>query len=853
MMAFLLVRRAYIARQLAIIFVISVLAVLPRAACAQNATWLANPGSGDFNSNANWNPTTVPTGIAFFDTSSVTSLTFTANTTIGGWTFNAGASAYSFVTSFNLAFTGVGITINGGSVQISTVGAGSIDFYNSSTAGSASLINVNNDRIYFHDSSTAGSASITNNWDLAFYDNSTAGNANIINNSGLKFFNFSSAGGATITTNNASDTFIADSASGGSARFIFNGTGLLDISLLTIGGTTAGSIEGTGGIYLGSKNLTVGGNNLSTTYSGIIQDGGVGGGLGGSLTKVGTGTLMLSDINIYTGSTNVNGGTLWVDGSIATSSLTSVNSGGTLVGIGTVGNTSVNSGGIFAPGTPGVPGTAMAVAGNLTFQNGATYLVQLDPSTATLANITGSATLAGQVLAAFAPGSYMVRQYTILHASSLIGTFDSSAFVNAPGFTASLSYTPTDVLLNLKAALGMGGGLGGNQQSVSNALNDFFNNGGTLPPNFLAIFGLAGGNLATALSQLSGEAATDAQQSAFQLMNQFLGVMIDPFVTGRSGSGGGGALGFAPEQQAALPPDVALAYASVLKAPPKKPTFERRWSAWGAAYGGANRTDGDPAGVGSNNFTARTYGFAGGMDYHFTPDVLAGFAVAGGGTNWSLAQNLGGGRSDAFQAGIYAVARSGPAYVSAALAFTNYWMSTDRFAFAGDHLDASFNAQSYGGRLEAGYRFAAPWIAVTPYAAVQAVNFHTPSYSERDLTGGGFALSFASRNATDTRGELGARFDHLLSVGNGMPLTLRARVAWAHDWVSDPSLLATFQALPGASFIVNGAAPARDSLLASAGSELHLTPAFSLAAKFDGEFASDSQTYGGIGTLRYIY
>src|SRR6516165_6517948 len=33
----------------------------------------------------------------------------------------------------------------------------------------------------------------------------------------------------------------------------------------------------------------------------------------------------------------------------------------------------------------------------------------------------------------------------------------------------------------------------------------------------------------------------------------------------------------------------------------------------------------------------------------------------------------------------------------AALAFTNHWMSTDRLAFAGDHLSASFNAQSYGG------------------------------------------------------------------------------------------------------------------------------------------------------------
>jgi hypothetical protein len=48
------------------------------------------------------------------------------------------------------------------------------------------------------------------------------------------------------------------------------------------------------------------------------------------------------------------------------------------------------------------------------------------------------------------------------------------------------------------------------------------------------------------------------------------------------------------------------------------------------------------------------------------------------------------------------------------------------------------------------------------------------------------------------------------------------RFAWAHDWVSDPTLAAVFQTLPGASFIVNGAAPAKNSALTSAGAELRL-------------------------------
>ena len=72
--------------------------------------------------------------------------------------------------------------------------------------------------------------------------------------------------------------------------------------------------------------------------------------------------------------------------------------------------------------------------------------------------------------------------------------------------------------------------------------------------------------------------------------------------------------------------------------------------------------------------------------------------------------------------------------------FTNHWMSTDRFAFAGDHLTASFNAQSIGARVESGYRFATLFGGLAPYAAIQAQNFRTPSYSETDVNGGGFAL-----------------------------------------------------------------------------------------------------------------
>jgi len=78
-------------------------------------------------------------------------------------------------------------------------------------------------------------------------------------------------------------------------------------------------------------------------------------------------------------------------------------------------------------------------------------------------------------------------------------------------------------------------------------------------------------------------------------------------------------------------------------------------------------------------------------------------------------------------------------------------------------------------------------------------------------------------------------------------------VAWAHDRVSDPSLAPVFQALPGASFVVNGATPAKNSALTSAGAEYRLANDIALLAKSDGEFAAHSTTYAGTGTVRYTW
>ena len=341
-------------------------------------------------------------------------------------------------------------------------------------------------------------------------------------------------------------------------------------------------------------------------------------------------------------------------------------------------------------------------------------------------------------------------------------------------------------------------------------------------------------------------------------MNQFLGVLTDPFVAGRDGGAvTGGAMGYADAPalgyaQSRQPSD-ALA-AIYTKAPPPAP-FVPSWSVWAAGFGGAQATSGN-ATAGSSTTTSSLAGTAVGADYRVSPDTLAGFALAGGGTSFSV-NGQGFGRSDLFQAGAFVRHTSGPAYISAALAY-GCWqdITTDRtVSIAGaDLLRAEFNANAYSGRLEGGYRFVSPWIGgvgITPYAAAQFTTFDLPAYAEQANAGtDNFALAYGAKSVTDPRSELGFRADKSYAVQDGV-LTLRGRLAWAHDYDTDRSIGATFQTLPGASFVVNGAAQVADTALTTAAAEMKWRNGVSVSGVFEGEFGSNVQSYAGKGVVRY--
>jgi uncharacterized protein with beta-barrel porin domain len=239
------------------------------------------------------------------------------------------------------------------------------------------------------------------------------------------------------------------------------------------------------------------------------------------------------------------------------------------------------------------------------------------------------------------------------------------------------------------------------------------------------------------------------------------------------------------------------------------------------------------------------------------PRTIGGFALAGGGTTFSVA-NGGWGRSDLFQAGAFIRHTGGSVYLAGALAYGWQDVTADRaLTIDGiDRLRAQFKANALSGRAESGYRFVAPVVGglgVTPYAAAQFTSFMLPAYSETVVSGAGtFALAYGSKNVTDTRSEIGLRTDKSYAMQNAL-LTVRSRVAWSHDYNPDRSIAATFQALPGSSFVVNGASQGSDAALTTASAELKWINGWSATATFEGEFSNATRSYAGKGAVRYAW
>ena len=170
------------------------------------------------------------------------------------------SGAHGGFTEFYETATGANGTFNNNGGSVAGAGGGSAIFYDSSTAGDGTFNN------------NGGSVADADGGSTNFYDSSTAGSSTLIANSAVGL--------------SSSITF-ADNSTGGTSRAKVFGNGYLAIDQHAFATVPIGSIEGDGTVYTGANNLSIGTNNLATSFSGSIGDGGAGGGF----AKTGSGVL----------------------------------------------------------------------------------------------------------------------------------------------------------------------------------------------------------------------------------------------------------------------------------------------------------------------------------------------------------------------------------------------------------------------------------------------------------------------------------------------------------------------------------------------------------------------------------
>ena len=212
---------------------------------------------------------------------------------------------------------------------------------------------------------------------------------------------------------------------------------------------------------------------------------------------------------------------------------------------------------------------ALRVIGNLVLASAARYVVQVSPAAASLTTVSGVASIGGTMIANGTGGAYTVgKKYTVLTASGgASGTFSSLSVTGSFGATQPIiTYDTHDAFLTLAPAmLHLPTGPPTNVINVATAVEAA--NTGTLPLAFQNLFNLPPQQLQNALTQLSGEAATGTQQAAFQITNEFLSLLVDPFGANR---------GCAEPVNVAKPADPML-----LKAPSALAVAAPRLSVWG--------------------------------------------------------------------------------------------------------------------------------------------------------------------------------------------------------------------------------------------------------------------------------
>jgi outer membrane autotransporter protein len=687
-----------------------------------------------------------------------------------------GAVGTVIVTGAGSVWTNTGDVIVGGSTTFSLTdgGTGILSIQNGGTVS-------NVDGYIGNLAGTVGTAAVD-------------GAGSVWANSGKLYVGGDTAGGSgtgTLTVSNdgrvsASSVLIAaDAASAGAinigadAASAAAAPGTLDTATVTFG---AG---------VGTLNF----NHTSDSYTFAAAISGM-----GTINQIAGATFLSADSSGFTGPTNITGGALHVNGSLANSAI-AVSGGGTLNGNGTVGAVTAASGGIVAPGNS--IGT-LTVNGDYSAAPGSVYLAQLDSAGhADLLTVTGAATLAnGAILNVTKTdaGGYAPGQYTLLTtAGGISGTYTVTGDVLQSAFVSeNVSYDSHDVYLNVsKTATFASAGATPNQKAAGGGADSL----PTTSPAYGALVSLPTFAVAqVAFDQLSGEVHASARTALIE---------DSRFV-----------------REAALDRLAA-------------PNLDHP-VVWGQGFGDWGSDDGNGNAAGMNRSTK---GFIGGVDLPvdqtWRVGVLGGFSHTG----LNVQDRSSAGVSDNYHLGIYGGTEAGPIAVRAGATYSWHGLQTARaVAFNGfsDQLTAQYNGGTTQGFGEVGYKVDAGRVSLEPFANLAYVSLHTAAFKE---AGGASALSVSGDTTSTTFTTLGLHAKEQIDLGISTIFTARGGLGWRHAF-GDITPVSTNAFAGGTTFAIDGVPVAQDAMAIDAGFDAAISEHLTASLSYTGQYASSARDNG---------
>ena len=603
-------------------------------------------------------------------------------------------------------------------------------------------------------------------------------------------------------------------------------------TLNLVNSETIGSLAGTGSATLNANTLTTGGNNTSTTFSGVI------GGAGGAVVKNGTGAFTVSGTNTYTGGTTLNAGTLALGNMKALGSGNVNVNGGTLMTVGGPRIVDIGSGNFNVNG-----GTVVALVGGTT--PGVNHDQYKTTGTAGFTSTAGTLALVQQNGYLLAPGDKVNLAVATggVNGGSAGGTPVPSAnvtglaaFSNSPLLVPRVSLYLTTVTLeaiqgSFKALAGQLG-FTPNQIAVAGALDSIaaqnqFKTGLIKEINYLDMQSLA--NLRSDLDKIAPEELTAIFSNAVALANVQSANLERRMEDIRNSGPVTSASGLAATGSG---PSYSGNFAGPKGAPSKQiapaPTNDERWGLFLTGSGEFTR-------VGSTSNAAgyhfETGGVTGGVDYRVNDHFAIGLDFGYVGTNASLV-NGGSIDTDGGRLGIYATYFNNNFHLDAAVNGGLNSYKTKRVTPNNTVATGSPDGSEVNILVSTGYDWKVGKLTIGPTASYQYTNVRLDGFTEAGL----FApLAVAGQTSESSRSSFGFHATYDTHIGS-LPIRPEVRVAWQHEFDSTTSTITSrFANLGGNPFTVSGPKVGRDSVVVGAGVSMQWTPRCATYLYYDGE------------------